>query len=310
MSRFSRHIRSVQCGGAVLVALIAPAYAGESLFGYVYTTDTHPKGTWELEQWSTLRTGKSQGEYNLLQLREELEYGVTDNFQLSGYVNTYYVNALGDNVDGTTGGPFVPESADPNKRYSAYKFDTVSIEAIYRILSPYADPIGLAVYFEPSFGPNRYELEGKVIAQKNFLDDRLVWAGNLTIAPEWEHETGNPNADPADPEFHARWERSIEVEFTTGVSYRFAPGWFGGLEFRNHNEFEGLQFSKPEHSAFFLGPVLHYGAERWWATLTFLPQLPFAKPYNDENREVTVGHRIFGDEHERAEIRLKFGLLF
>jgi thiamine biosynthesis lipoprotein len=34
-----------------LTLLASPALAGESPFGYVYTTDTHPKGKREVEQW-------------------------------------------------------------------------------------------------------------------------------------------------------------------------------------------------------------------------------------------------------------------
>ena len=30
------------------------------------------------------------------------------------------------------------------------------------------------------------ELEFKALIQKNFLDDRLIWAANLTVEPEWE----------------------------------------------------------------------------------------------------------------------------
>src|SRR5213078_2972847 len=38
-----------------------PAVAGDSPFGYVYTTDTHPRGQRELEQWVTRRHGQSRG---------------------------------------------------------------------------------------------------------------------------------------------------------------------------------------------------------------------------------------------------------
>src|SRR5205814_1815404 len=81
--------------------------------------------------------------------------------------------------------------------------------------SPYKDPIGLALYVEPTYGPKKRELEGKIILHKNFLDDRLVWAGNFSAAQEHD-------------KFHGEWERAGELDFTTGVAYRFAPRWHAG----------------------------------------------------------------------------------
>ena len=39
--------------------------------------------------------------------------------------------------------------------------DGWSAEFIYRVLSPYTDPVGLALYVEPSFGKFRNEIETK-----------------------------------------------------------------------------------------------------------------------------------------------------
>ena len=66
---------------AASVSLAAPALAGESPFGYVYTADTHPRGEREVEQWLTRRQGQSRGDYDLWQARTEFEYGVTDRLQ-------------------------------------------------------------------------------------------------------------------------------------------------------------------------------------------------------------------------------------
>src|SRR5207249_2759262 len=92
----------------------------------------------------------------------------------------------------------------------------------------------------------------------NFLQDQLVWAANFTAEPEWEIE-GDER------------KKELAFEMTTGLSYRFAPGWFAGLEFRNHREFPN--FGHQEHQASFLGPNIHYGGRSWWSTLTILPQL-------------------------------------
>src|SRR3954469_20997422 len=87
------------------------AAAGESPFGYVYTTDTHPRGTREVEQWLTHRYGQSRGSYDLWQGRTELEYGVTDRLQTAVYLNYASVSALHNRPEGATGpGAFVPDN--------------------------------------------------------------------------------------------------------------------------------------------------------------------------------------------------------
>ena len=56
------------------------AWAGEETFAWTYTTDVLPKGKWEVEHWTTARLKKEHGTYQAVDLREELEYGVLDNF--------------------------------------------------------------------------------------------------------------------------------------------------------------------------------------------------------------------------------------
>jgi hypothetical protein len=79
-----------------LVTLCSLAQADESLFGYLYTTDSLPQGHWEYEQWQTYRGGKEQGNYWAVDLRNEFEYGVTDKFSASFYINSSYIYT--DNV--------------------------------------------------------------------------------------------------------------------------------------------------------------------------------------------------------------------
>jgi hypothetical protein len=288
----------------VLLAALAcgtgAAIGGESPFGYVYTTDTHPRGTWEVEQWLTNRHRQSQGDYNLWQGRTEFEYGVTDRLQTSLYLNYGSVSALHNRPDGSTGpGAFVPDNVDPDARYSRTFLQSVSNEWIYRLLSPYKDPIGLALYIEPSWGPDKKELEGKVIVQKNFLDDRLVWAANFSLAAESER-------------FHGEWEREGELEFTSGLAYQLAPRWHAGAEYRYHRGYDGRGFSasKRAYGASFFGPSIHYARNDWWITATFLKQLANAKAYTEEAQEDVIGGRFYGEHHERQELRVRVGISF
>ena len=296
----------------VMFAATHPARAGESPFGYLYTTDTHPKGSAEIEQWMTLRKGKMQGNYSLGQYRTEIEYGVTDRFQASVYWNTYSVNASANDSKGETSGPYVPDNIDKASRYRrGLAHDGWSAEFIYRLLSPYVDPVGLALYVEPSFGKFKNELETKLIMQKNFLDDRLVFGYNLTLAPEWEKKTGDPTADPASAEFNARTEKVTELVHSFGVSYRFAPGWSAALEARNHREYAGhsLKSGNREFTAWNVGPTLHYASKSWWVTATWLPQLRAGRCFTGDQCAETANRRNLNDL-ERNEFRFRFGVGF
>ena len=79
-----------------------PAQADEPMFGFIYTTDLLPKGQKEIEQWLTWRHQKAGGYYDQLENRTEFSYGVTDVFQLSGYLNYNWTRAFHNAVDGTT----------------------------------------------------------------------------------------------------------------------------------------------------------------------------------------------------------------
>ena len=288
--------------------------AGESPFAWTYTTDVQPKGTWELEQWATVRVGKQGGKYRLGEYRTEIEYGVTDNFQVAYYLNTYSVNASATNRAGETAGPYVPENIDKSQPYRrGLNYDSSSLEFIWRLMNPYTDAFGLALYYEPKFGPQRKEHEFKLLLQKNFLDDRLVLAGNIVTAYEWNRKTGDPAAAPTDASFSPRIERAAEVNYWLAASYRFRPKWFAGAEFWNHREFNCHTVYKrecAEHSAYFLGPTVHYAEKNWWVTISLLHQLPQGRCYNAEQCNVTSGGRIYGDEHERNMFRFKVGIPF
>ncbi|BBP02992.1 hypothetical protein TPL01_22240 [Sulfuriferula plumbiphila] len=295
-----RIIMSLTAIAALASVLAQPATAGESPFGWIYTTDTHPKGKKEFEQWIETQRGQSQGDYTNTLLRSEFEYGVSDNYQIALYYNQRYVNAYRNGIDGTTGGPDVdaPSGFDPMSRYSKFRFESVSMENLYRLSNPYTDPIGMAIYFEPSIGPRGWELESKFILQKNFLDDRLIWATNLNVSVErTKSATGEV-------------ERATPVDVLTGLSYRFRNNWSAGMEARNHREFTGYGFGQPDHSAWFIGPNVHYATKAWWVTGAWRSQLKQASGFTDEQRAVIQNGRIYGGEHARNEFMVKVGVPF
>ena len=291
------------CSG---ILLTKEACAHEGIFGFVYTTETLPQGKWELEQVYQEKYGKNHGTYANSFFRTELEYGFTDHFQGSVYVNSRYVHAYKNNSDGTTGGEDVPDDADPKKSFSKYKLETVSFEGIYRLLSPYKDSFGFALYLEPAVGPDKYEIEPKLLFQKNFFDDRLIMAFNMTWEMEWAR---NKEREENGVELFS-WEREMEFQNNLGVSYSLAGNWRAGVEFQNVNKFGTFSLRAIEHNAYFLGPDVHYANKDFWMTGAVLFQLPFAHGHSEEQRDAIESGRIFGHEREAVQLSIKTGWNF
>lgn len=286
----------------VVLFLVAPsAWAGETMFGYLYTTDTTPAGHWEYEQSHTLRAGKAQGEYTAWDWRNEFEYGVTDAFQASVYINSSYL-ATHNSYD-------MEDISQPVSDKNQFNVDGVSFELIYRLLSPYSDGFGLALYAEPEFsmrdhmsGMDRIEraIEMRIILQKDFFDDKLILAANFMTEPEWEIDTMGMSA------------KELWAELTFGATYRIAENWYLGLEFRNHMEFTDMNLANQEHSAYFVGPSVHYGSKSWWAQFTVLPQVwgwPRDLGTGPNGQDISSSYAHLG-QHEKLEVRFKFGIPF
>jgi len=269
--------------------------AAEPDFGYVYTTDIEEPGETELSLWATDRRGKGGGHYDAQDYRLEVERGITDRFQASAYVDfaSHHVRGLDGEFDRVN---------------RSFAFQGLSGEFKYQLLNPRKDGFGLAFHAEPAWSRiskvtghvNReFELELKAIAQKNFLDDRLVWATNLTFEPEWEREHEEIAPGITDTET----EKELALEVTTGLAYRVGPNWWLGLEGRYHSVYpdwtHGLH---RENYAVYAGPTVHYAAGEWSVTATWLPQL-FGEPSR-------AGSSLEFDDHEKREFRLKISREF
>jgi hypothetical protein len=271
-----------------------PARADENFFGYTYGAETLAKGATEMELWATDRRGKSDGHYDAQDYRIELEHGFTNRLTVSGYANfvSHHVRGL------------EPDFEDTRRNFA---FQGLSAEFKYNVLSPYKDGFGLTLYAEPGWSRihsiegergTEYELELKAIVQKNFLDDRMIWAANFTFEPEWEKEKEEVSPGVTESE----WEKELKIEATTGLSFRVAPRWYAGVEGRYASVYpdwtNGLH---RETYAVFAGPAIHYAAKTWWVTATYLPQL-FGSPSPDGSRAL--------DEYEKRELRVKIGYNF
>ncbi|HTJ77400.1 MAG TPA: DUF6662 family protein [Rariglobus sp.] len=271
--------------GALAVFCTASAVrADENYFGYTYGSDTLPKGRSEIYQWITSRTGKADGSYSALDLQTEIEHGFTDRLQ-----GSLYLNGISHDISGVTG------FTDRNRT----NFNGLQGSLKYNLQSVDRGGWGVSVYLEPGYKrysassgdrTDIYFLEPKLILQKNYLDDTLVWATNIGSEFEREHDL------VADA-----WESELELQISTGLSYRFAPGWFAGLEALATSAFEKMHLDEMGEYAIFAGPNIHYATANWWATLTVLPQLT-GWPENKGARNL--------DNYESLQVRLKIGYDF
>lgn len=279
------------------------ARADEPYFGFTYTTDLLPKGKWEIEQSSNTRFQKATGRFWLQENRTEVSYGVTDRFQLSLYQDYDSTSAYHNGPFGatTTPEPFSYDSPGPDDHYTNTAYIATDVEAIYRIFSPYTHHIGMAVYSENRAGRDFFETENRVLLQKNFRDDRLILVANVTYAPEYRN--GRPGPLTLN-------ETDINLDY--GATYRFARNWSVGPELLNEREYAGYTFWKGDtiNDGYFLGPSVHYGGKKFFATVTALEQMPWATTHDASNPGTIVGARDYDNDFERYRVRVKVGWYF
>lgn len=252
------YFRNSTIRGAALVTLgtfaflTNPARADDRPFAFAYTTDIEAQGEREIEQELTWTSGHAGEAFQGIESRTEFEYGFTDNFQGSFYLNydwsrTHPHSPLGP----------VETSSLPG----------VSGEFIYRLMNVYFDPIGLALYAEPSIGNGTRSFEVKVLLQKNFLNDDLRFAFNINAEDRWEKNS------------LGHYDQSSALEFFSGLSYNVTPEWSVGAEFDNERGFNGLILGgSPTYAenAYYAGPTIQYVGHPFRFILGAQAQLPWA----------------------------------
>lgn len=244
--------------------------ANDRRFTYIYETSVLPRGAREFEIWNTYRTDRGYF-YRRLDQRMEFEFGLGGNVMSALYLNTSW--RLQDANGAEPGGEAVPGQEI-----------SISSEWKYKLMDRVASPVGLGLYGEATLGLNELELEGKLLLDKQI--NNFLFAFNGVVEQEWETELENGKTETA---------KELAVEFNFGASYQVSNAFSLGLEIRNHNIVEE---GKLEKSALFMGPVLAYTEENWWAALTLMPQVKGLKGENAEGLEL--------DDHEKVEARLLF----
>lgn len=275
-------------GLGLAACLSAPLRAEENPFNYSYTADTEEPGETELALWATDRRGKDLGHYDAQDYRLEVERGLTERFQVAGYLNfsSHHVRGLD------------PAIANVQRNFA---FDGASLEFIHRVLDEDRHGIGFALYAEPGWSRihdvegekgTEYELEIKAILSKSFAGGRVVCAGNLTVEPEWERER-----ELVGPEIEHSWEKELKLQASTGIAYRLGPNWHAGIEARYASVYPDWTHGlRREAYALSAGPAIAFRSGEWSANLTWLPQLVGGG---------TPGRSLSLDEFEKREIRLK-----
>lgn len=264
-------------------------------FGYVYTADVEERGETEVTLWATDRRGKGEGHYDAQDYRLEVEHGITDRFQASAYLNLQSHHIRG--VD-----------AELERVDRDFALSGLAAEFKYQLLNPEKNGVGLAFYAEPAWSriskvkgekSREFELELKAILQKNFAHDRLVWATNLTLEPEWERE----HEEVAPGIVNRTTEKELAIELSTGLAYRIADKWWMGVEGRYHSVYPNWTHGlNRENYAIYAGPTVHYDGGKFSVTATYQPQL-FGAP-NEGSSSLEV------DDHEKREFRVKLSYEF
>lgn len=234
--------------------------AGERRFTYVYEATTLRQGEWEFEQWVTWKTSKeTDRSFDRFDFRTEVEYGVTDYFQVGFYLSDWRY-----------------EENSP-KANSRGDWRDVAVETILNLSDPTTDPIGLALYGEILIGDELFELEGKVIVQKNFA--KLTLAYNATIEAEWEGNHYN--------------EDNGEFLQSLGLSYQFSPRFLAGMELLHEVAIPDWRGASGK-GVLYLGPNFSFRTESWWATLTPLFQVSDVETEPDFQMRILFGVPLGG----------------
>ncbi|NOU35471.1 MAG: hypothetical protein HOO88_01655 [Kiritimatiellaceae bacterium] len=223
--------------GLVLAAGL-DVQAGARSFAYNYETTVMPKGVWEYEQHLNWKTHKhdTDSSFDRLDIRHEIEYGLTDRLQTALYFDWRY-------QDG--------ESVERDRA----RFRDVAWETIYQLTDPDQEAFGSALYGEVKLGDEIIETEGKLLLQKNIGDWALVWNGS--VAAKWESKGYD--------------EKKGEVGQTVGASYRLCDRLSLGVE--AVHELEIGNWEQAGRNVVYAGPSLSVQALGGYFTVSQLAQV-------------------------------------
>ena len=259
--------------GALLTVSVF-AQAQDRVFNYTYQSTVLNQGQKELEVWTTLKTGREDF-YRGIDHRLEFEIGLGKKLQTAFYLNYGYSKGITE-----INGVGILESKNSYSFANEWKL---------KLSDPVANKLGSALYFEYGIAPDEFELEGKVILDKQM--GRFVHALNIVGEMEFEKEferEGN--------ELEAETEKEYVMQFDYGLAYNINKNWHAGLELKNDNIFEEGEL---EYSILSAGPTVSYASNGFWINFGLMPQITNLK---GDGRELY--------EHDGLQTRLIFSYVF
>lgn len=222
---------------ALLFAAVFSATADDRRFAFVYPAVTSPKGEIELENTVTWqhRLG-DESKFDAFQFRHSVEIGVTDHFQLELY----------------------PANWSYSTDIHSARYDESAVEAIYNLTNPTTDWIGSAVYLEIAGGERAFDIEGKLLLQKNL--GPLTIGYNAILDAAWEGDS-----------FGHFDSRNGSFSQTLGVSYDLTKRVSVGAELVHEIALPGWRASEP--SVVYAGPNASFRFGRGYVTVAGVFQL-------------------------------------
>jgi hypothetical protein len=214
---------------------ITAALAGARHFTFLYEAPTSAPGSVESENWITWERVTNPQHSDQIGFRHEIEIGLTNHFQASIY--------------------FVDWFYERDSKQSSFNYSDSAIELIYNLTNPVIDPVGLSVYGEIKGGRQHFELESKLIAQKN--SGPLILDYNLTLEAEWEEQGLQAHQG--------------ELQQAVGASYELSPRISVGLEFLHEFVFPDWRDEEQIRNVF-VGPNVAFRHQNWFVTVTALAQ--------------------------------------
>jgi hypothetical protein len=252
----------------LVISISLVTNAQDRQFAQTYQSITLPQGVRDIEIWNTYATGSNTFYKGLMQ-RIEFETGLTDKLQTSIYININTIaTAINDSSPVLTNTSF-----------------SVSNEWKYKILNPNSDFMGLGLYAELQASTSEFELETKILLDKNIGNEIFA----LNLINEFENEFGRTPKDD---------ESENHPELDLGYMHKLKPNFGLGFEFRENNTVSDEKGW--EYSTLFLGPTMFYSGKSCSLILNIMPQIQ-----NFHKTAYAPGNLVLGD-YPKLEVRLIF----
>jgi hypothetical protein len=183
----------------VAVSIPRAAHADRRAFGFTYEYNTMPEGGVDLELWNTQSRAAWDGGPSTLGWKMEVEYGITDHWDLAVYQSFGQVHTSDGAGDTGLG------------------YEETSVESRYRIGERGEYPVDVLLYLEiaKGFGTGLGDIEPKLIVAKDL--GRLSVNANLIGEIELTRDNGEVEAE-------------LVPGWSLGAAYEINPNWKIGAE--------------------------------------------------------------------------------